>query len=358
MPTTNDRKNFCKESFSGSNTGSGFVSFYDGIFSEESLDGLYIIKGGPGTGKSTFMKTLADRAEMSGCSCRRYLCGSDNNSLDGIIVTDGNGKSVGILDGTPPHPKEFRSPGAAGDILNFGVFWDSISLKKRRCEIDTINREKAVCFETAYKYLGAADKINRHISSLTKGVYLKDKARAIASRLVSSIGQSGFVSYIQLTGFTMNGKVILPLVDDGIKEYAVSGNDYVARLFLSDVLDVIQSKGITAQISRSPLNLRDIEGIYFPESRVWLYIGAGDDADKVINTRRFIDKEAMSLCRQKMRFGKKCRQSLLDGATESLSAARIHHFALEEIYKEYMDFDALNRQSEIWYSEIMSRLDG
>lgn len=357
MLVTNERNNCIIRSFSGANTGNGFVSFYDEIFSEETFDGLYIIKGGPGTGKSTFMKNLAKRAEELGYSCRQYLCGSDSNSLDGVTVSNSSRK-IGVLDGTPPHPKEFRSPGAAGDILNFGDFWDSSVLKSARREIDAINREKSACFETAYRYLGAADKINRHISSLASGVYLKEKAYATASRLVSSIGTGGTVSNVQLIGFTMNGKVSLSPTGNEIKEYAVSGNDDVAHLFLADIVHIIQAKGVSAKVSRSPLNLSDIDGVYFPDSNVWLHAGTGDDADKIINTSRFVDREALSLCRQKMRFGKKCRQALLDGAFESLESAKAHHFALEEIYKANMNFDGLNRQSEIWYSEILSRLDG
>lgn len=345
-------------SFSGANTGKGFVSFYDEIFIEEGMAGLYIIKGGPGTGKSTFMKRFAKRSEECGLICERYLCGSDNNSLDGVIVRDNKGRKIGILDGTPPHPKEFRSPGAVGDILNFGTFWDSMALKKRRKEIEHINVEKALCFETAYRYLGAAEKINSHISKLTRGIYLADKGSAAASRLVSSIGQGGNICYRQLSGFTMNGKVMLsPSSVDHLK-YVISGNEDVAKLFLADVVRCAAVKGISLQVSRTFLNLNDVEGVYFPEARVCVQIGSDEDADKVINTRRFIDKEAQSLCRQKIRFGNKCRRSLIDGAAESLSAAKVHHFALEDIYKEYMDFDALNSRSEVWYSEILSRLDG
>ena len=108
--------------FAGANTANVFVSLYDSVFHEDDFTGLYIIKGGPGTGKSTFMKRLGEIAGDSGYKVTHYLCGSDSNSLDGIIIHGNKGKKVGVIDGTPPHPKEFRSPGAAGDILDFGRF--------------------------------------------------------------------------------------------------------------------------------------------------------------------------------------------------------------------------------------------
>ena len=48
--------------FLGGNTASGFVSFY-GQFCRGPEDFLWVIKGGPGCGKSSFMKTIGRAAE-------------------------------------------------------------------------------------------------------------------------------------------------------------------------------------------------------------------------------------------------------------------------------------------------------
>ena len=346
--------------FAGANTGSGFISFYDSIFSEEKLAGLYIIKGGSGTGKSTFMKKLGEVAAKSGCACEKYLCGSDEDSLDGLLIHGKTGKTVGVIDGTPPHPKELRSPGAAGDILNFGEFWDSCGLMEKRSEIEGIVKEKGVLFDTAYRYLGAAERINRHVSTLAAGAYLREKSAAAASRLVSSIGVRGKACNRQLSGYTMKGCASLAPAFGEIREYIVMGDSDFGKLFLADAESCIKEKGISAQISRSPLNLTSVEGIYFPESRVWLHIGCIDDSsspEKIINVRRFIDSEKLSSFRQRLRFGQKCRKALLEGAEQSLAVAREKHFALEAIYKDYMNFDALEEKAEIWRKEILSRVE-
>ena len=53
--------------FASANGYRGFRSYFNEVFAEEGLDKLFILKGGPGTGKSTLMKRLAhlrsDRAE-------------------------------------------------------------------------------------------------------------------------------------------------------------------------------------------------------------------------------------------------------------------------------------------------------
>lgn len=345
--------------FAGANTGSGFVSFYDSIFPEGQLDGLYIIKGGSGTGKSTFMRRLGDGAMKKGYTCEHYLCGSDETSLDGIIVNGRNGGRVGVIDGTPPHPREFRSPGAAGDILNFGMFWNSRGLRERRSEIDSIAREKAAYYDTAYRYLGAAERIDRHISSMADGIYLRDKGRAAAARLVQSVGAKGTPVYRQLMGYTMNGTVRLKPTSGELHEFAIAGNPDIARLFLADAEAFIRENGISAEISRDPLNLRHTDSIFFPGACVWLRIGDENqpEPEKLIHTRRFTDKDKAASCRQRIRFGRKCKGSLMEGAAESLACARELHFRLEDIYKEYMDFAALSSQSGEWVEEILARLD-
>ena len=351
-------KRYIKTSFAGANTGKGFFSFYDSLFPEEKLDGLYIIKGGSGTGKSTFMKRLSDITAKKGHTPEHYLCGSDATSLDGIIIKGKRGTKVGVIDGTPPHPREFRSPGAAGDILNFGMFWNSSALRGMRREVDSLVREKQAYFDTAYRYLGAAGKIDSHIKDIWNKAYLRQKGAAAAERLVNQIGLSGTILYRQLTGYTMSGEVALR--PSGMtREFVLAGDKDAAKRFLSDVENVLISKGVGAEISLSPLDMKSIDSIYFPESSVWLHIGNEDDTDpeKVINMRRFVDRETAAEYRQRLRFGRKCRESLLSGAMESLAGARVKHFALEELYGQHMNFEALASQSSLWYSEIMSRLD-
>ncbi|WP_206459271.1 hypothetical protein [Anaerovorax sp. IOR16] len=42
--------------FPGNNTPEGFFSYYQYILSQKEADKIFCIKGGPGVGKSTFMK--------------------------------------------------------------------------------------------------------------------------------------------------------------------------------------------------------------------------------------------------------------------------------------------------------------
>ena len=83
--------------FLGANTPAGFVSKFDGFY--DCLDGwrVFILKGGPGTGKSTLMKKVAEAVD---CECEYIYCSSDPRSLDAVIFND---LKTAIADGTAPH---------------------------------------------------------------------------------------------------------------------------------------------------------------------------------------------------------------------------------------------------------------
>ena len=114
-----------KKYFLGANSCEGFVAHFADCYSPESGWHAYIIKGGPGTGKSSFMKYMVSRAEECGFSPELCICSSDPQSLDGIIIGE---LKVVFLDGTAPHIVEPRLPGVCESIINLGAFWDEKKL--------------------------------------------------------------------------------------------------------------------------------------------------------------------------------------------------------------------------------------
>ncbi|MBQ7089741.1 MAG: ATP-binding protein, partial [Clostridia bacterium] len=104
-------------SFCAANSGDGFVSLFDSIIDEKE-NKVYYIKGGPGSGKSTFLHSLAERSE----DAELIYCSGDPSSLDGVILP--KQKAV-VIDATAPHCHEPRFPGIGGEIIDLGVIWKS-----------------------------------------------------------------------------------------------------------------------------------------------------------------------------------------------------------------------------------------
>lgn len=104
--------------FLAANTPNGFKSVFEPFLEGKTT---YIIKGGPGTGKSGLMKKIAAEAVRRGEFAELIHCSSDPESLDGVYIPSRN---VAICDGTAPHTLDPKYPGAAGGIIDLGRFWD------------------------------------------------------------------------------------------------------------------------------------------------------------------------------------------------------------------------------------------
>lgn len=86
--------------FLGANSPCGFVSRFDSLYDPEGGWHAFVLKGGPGTGKSTLMHRVAAAAQEAHAQVERIHCSSDPASLDAVILP---GQKLCIVDGTAPH---------------------------------------------------------------------------------------------------------------------------------------------------------------------------------------------------------------------------------------------------------------
>lgn len=95
---TQNKKGSSVSRFFGASTINGSMDYIDNITAEISK--RYFIKGRPGTGKSTFLKKIAERAMLNGYHVEVYHCAFDPNSLDLIVIRD---LDICLFDSTAPH---------------------------------------------------------------------------------------------------------------------------------------------------------------------------------------------------------------------------------------------------------------
>ena len=82
--------------FLGATTPAGFKGYFEPLRREPGMQ-MLLIKSGPGCGKSTLMKHLAQTAEQQGQRIEKIHCASDPDSLDGVIFLSGCAQYVGKL---------------------------------------------------------------------------------------------------------------------------------------------------------------------------------------------------------------------------------------------------------------------
>ena len=70
----------------GANSPTGFYSLYDQLLEPEQAETIYILKGGPGCGKSSLMRRVAQAMEEKGASVEYIACSGDPDSLDAVVI--------------------------------------------------------------------------------------------------------------------------------------------------------------------------------------------------------------------------------------------------------------------------------
>lgn len=87
------------QSFLGGNTPSGFYSLYHQLSDPRQFRAVYIIKSGPGSGKSTLMRRVERHVHAAGLETEEVLCSGDPDSLDAVIIP---ALGAAVVDGTAP----------------------------------------------------------------------------------------------------------------------------------------------------------------------------------------------------------------------------------------------------------------
>ena len=139
--------------FLGANTPKGFYSLFDELYRQDASFRLHILKGGPGTGKSSFMKRIADAAEARGIACARIFCSADPGSLDAVILP---ALHTAVADGTSPHVLEPKYPGVRETLIDLGAFRDDGRLCEHAREVIELTDENKRLHKRATAFLNAA----------------------------------------------------------------------------------------------------------------------------------------------------------------------------------------------------------
>ncbi len=328
--------------FAGANSGGGFVSFYDTILHDKDVERIYILKGGPGTGKSRFMRDAAERATSLGMTVERYNCSSDPDSLDAVVL----GGKYAILDGTPPHSVEPSLPGAREEIVNLGAFWDAKKLGESREKIKELSEGKSESYARAYKYLSAYKNVRDINLKITLPCFKEEKAVRAVDRIFSEIKRGGGyrLSVGMICSVGMKGKVRYNTYEHFADKIFVLEDCFdTAHLYLRLLVKKAMATDTPVRVSYDPIDLERVNAVFFPNDRKAFVISGGDngfDGDVRINMKRFVDVSEFAKIRSEYRLNAKLAEAFMDSAVEALEGAGKYHFELEEIYTSCMDFGA------------------
>ncbi len=357
--------------YPGGNTCRGFHSFYDHIVPPDAPQKI-ILKGGPGTGKSTFMKSVAADLGQSGYDIEYHWCSSDNDSLDGMVVGD---QKVCLLDGTAPHIVDPRYPGAVDHIINLGDFWDPAVIQAGKPKIISLTQQISMHFQRAYNRLQEANCawwewgsfigpavdssiVNRNILALTDDfIQNTPKSQRPPRRLFAgAITPGGTVTRVET------------LIDSTWSVFAVQGSPAsgVKDLF-RHIESMITLNNIYAEIFHSPFDPANLDLILIPASQTAILDVSGHVIDyeqnlnlkqykRILDFDQLLDSAATNAVRDRLdttrdRFGEG-----IQAAVRHIQDAKALHDELEALYVPAMDFDAVEAYRQVLVEKLMTDL--
>lgn len=357
--------------FPGGNTSLGFFSFYDQIIKADAAR-VFLLKGGPGVGKSTFMRQIGETMLQEGYDLEYHHCSSDPSSLDALVIPK---LQTAIIDGTAPHVVDPKNPGVVEEILNLGDFWNESGLKKDKDQIIQVNKKIKDCFNRAYTYLRIAGEIHKDLISLNQKAVRLEILYKLAAEIrgkifgensltthtfstdhrklfASAITPNGLVNYLETIFKAGNGE------DERI--FILEGPPGCGKeLILRNLLMATIEKGYGTETFYCPLHPEKPEHLYLPQLKTGVISShyphkyAGNKGAEVINLAPLL-LPGDELAKEAMREDELVYDDLLEKAISWLKRAKNLHDKLEAFYIPHMDFADLEELRKKTVARILS----
>ncbi len=353
--------NFTPSFFMGALTAEGYYSNLKNIYDPAKGWRAYLIKGGPGMGKSSLMKgVVADLAEK-GFDWVAVPCPSDPDSLDGVIFP---AAKVAIMDATHPHIVDPQFPQLSEVTVELGHYCRKELIAPHRDALMAAAKENKALYDRAYRYIAAASSLMddtyrlaaRH-TDMQSGAELGNR---LANQLIPQRSQQSDEKVAFLSGITSKGHIFMGDTIDSLCSRVVVFQDELgaaSRAFMSAVRFAALSRGhriITCMCPFAPnekpehilvpeLDLAfTTQNRYLPQSR----------SVRRIHARRFSSPSGLAACRQRFAFNRRGAAELIKEACLSVEAAKKIHDDIEGYYILSMDFD----KAQQWRKKIVSEI--
>lgn len=347
--------------FLGANTPGGFYSLMDKLMDPAKARAIYILKGGPGCGKSTLMKKLGAWAEEAGHTPEYIYCSGDPGSLDGVIFPD---LAVAIADGTAPHVIEPTYPAAVECYVNLGECYDRAALAGEKPRIMELMAAYQSQYRRAYRCLKGAGQLLEDNLELLETPELREKirkrAKGIIAREIPKRGPGGEVTERFLSAVSCQGQVCLfDTVDTLCKRvYELADSYGLAHVLLEELLGAAVERGHRAVVCCDPMAPRRIQHLLLPGLGVGFVTSSAalpypGSPYRRVRLDAMADQELLRRHRARVRFTKKVAAALVEEGTQTLARGKELHDQLEAVYNPHVDFDRVHAVAESLAREIL-----
>ncbi len=348
--------------FLGTNGPNGFFSYFDQMIEYGKARHVQYIKGGPGCGKSTYMKTIATHFSHLPQEC--ILCSSDPASFDALVLPE---QGIAFVDATAPHALEPRMPGIVDNYVNLGLYTKDLS--EKRDELERLLVKNKQCYRDATHLISAANTLESNafdkvvtslliekISSRGKALALREIPKTMRAavtqtpRFLSSITPEGWVCHFDT------------VTDNFERVIAIDDNFGLATFLLTPIVQYAVQNGYKTFACYSPLQPEtQLEHVLIPELNLAFVTNSRmlpypTEATRHVRMDAIIAPETIRKYRSTIRFLQKSMQVCIQEAVALLQEAKQIHDEIEALYADSVDFETIDAMAQAKIAEITEML--
>ncbi len=349
--------------FLGANAPKGYFSKFDQLFSESPSGKCFLLKGGPGTGKSTMLKKIAATLNERGIGTELVFCSADTDSLDAVITFDG--KFV-AADATLPHAVEPKYPGAYETTVDLSDCWNEKMLREHSTEISALFDSNHRLHEEARRYISAAANLLEEANRLgTESLFPGKTENAALKICAREIGKGekkrGTEKQRFLSAVTEKGIVFMNRTPKILCERIYALEDEagaVSRIFMNMVRKYALEHGFDIITCKCPVFPSEkTEHIFIPSLKLgFITLNRRHKFDietkRTIHSVRFYDPKKYSRHKIRIRFALRLASNLIDEAALCMKEAKQVHDVLESYYIPAMNFSKADEKLKRIIDEI------
>jgi hypothetical protein len=372
--------------FASANTCSGFMHYFDEIFNPQHFEKIYLIKGCLGDEKSfkshiinEIVNKASDNKYSVECFCNPLeQCSDCPKYLDGIIIND---LKIAVVDGTNPYISDSKYPGIVENIINLGELFDEKKLTENKKEIFELKAKTMEFYDSAYKFLKAANELVEYAMTLSQKYINDEKANAAIDRILNKylsekhekneknekcddntapVEEYRFINTVSPSGFNEFNTLEV----EAKKVFYISNDNFSGFYYMKKLLSKLEKTENANQLFRiiSPdtLNLSRTKAVYIKNGKI-LFVIKDKTENKVysdkynfINMERFVTPELKKDHKQKLKFLQKCYNSLIEAAADCFKEIKILNSSIEDIYLSSADSEGQNKYAEMIVKKLIT----
>ena len=337
------------------NSARGFQNFFASNL--QGISKVYILKGGPGTGKSTLMKKVGTIYDNMNFDVEYIHCSSDPESLDGVIIRK---LGVAIVDGTAPHVIEPTAPGALEEYVHLGDAWDLTQLENNVETILKIQSEIKQHYEKVYQAMEEGIKVHDEWEKIYITQMNFERANEIAEQLKKWVvgdvrkNRTGIAYHRFFGATTPEGSIdyIDNLTEDMKTRYFIKGRPGTGKSsILKKVSQYALDRGLDTEIYHCGFDPNSLDMVIVPELKICVFDSTAPhehfpsrEGDVIVDvysecitpgTDETYEKELAEITGR--------YTECVSRAKAELGAAKCLHDELERFYIKATDFGKINQ---------------